>query len=123
MTSQSFCVACSGSFQSCLYSLQHLYVCHYYTGFTVNHQFCNLFFSFDFGEQIKNGHVSKSNLIKDYCDGENCKRHPLFSVGANGLQLLIYYDNLEICNPLGSKRKIHKLGLPIVCTCIYRLVI
>ena len=26
------------------------------------------------------------------------------------LQLTLYYDDLEVCNPFGSKAKIHKLG-------------
>ena len=28
----------------------------------------------------------------------------------DGLQLFLYFDEVEICNPLGSKRKKHKLG-------------
>ena len=27
------------------------------------------------------------------------------------LQIMLYYDDLEACNPLGSKAKIHKLGI------------
>ena len=35
--------------------------------------------------------------------------HPIFSVDKQGLQLLLYNDDVEICNPLGSKSKIHKM--------------
>ena len=34
----------------------------------------------------------------------------LFSVHENSLQLFLYYDDVEFCNPLGSKKQIHKLG-------------
>ncbi len=48
------------------------------------------------------------------------RSHPLFSVHCDGLQLFLYYDDVEVCNPLGSKRKIHKLGMyiyiPLVAT-------
>ena len=52
-----------------------------------------------------------SDFMEDYCDGEVFKNHPLFSLEKKALQLLLYYDEVEICNPLGSKRKIHKLGM------------
>ena len=42
--------------------------------------------------------------------------HPLYSVQKNALQVLFYYDELETCNPLGSKTKVHKLGMYTVCT-------
>lgn len=49
--------------------------------------------------------------MKDYCDGENFKSHPLFSVQRRVFQLFLYYDDLEICNPLGSKRGVQKIGM------------
>ena len=48
--------------------------------------------------------------MNDYCDGSEFKRHALFSTHVNSLQLIFYYDDVEICNPLGSKSSIHKLG-------------
>ena len=56
-------------------------------------------------------------LLLDYCDGDVCKSHPLFSACANSLQILLYYDDIEVCNPLGAKRKKHKLGevMPDIC--------
>ena len=27
-----------------------------------------------------------------------------------GLQVIVYYDDVEVCNPLGSKAKKHNLG-------------
>ncbi len=36
--------------------------------------------------------------------------HPLFSVHECGLQVMLYYDDVEVCNPLGSAATVHKLG-------------
>ena len=56
------------------------------------------------------GHKSpETNVLSDYCDGERCKTHSLFSVSSN-LQILFYYDDVEPCNTLGSGRAKHKLG-------------
>ena len=60
--------------------------------------------------QIHNGHLSDDGFLQDYCDGLNYHNHPLFSVRKDSLQLLFYFDDVEICNLLGSKRTIHKLG-------------
>ncbi len=50
------------------------------------------------------------DVLSDYCDGEAFQAHPLFSVRHGALEITLYYDDVEICNPLGSKRKIHKQG-------------
>ena len=52
--------------------------------------------------------------MNDYCDGEAFKSHPLFSVQTNAIQILFYFDELEVCNPIGTKAKIHKLGFHIL---------
>ena len=36
--------------------------------------------------------------------------HPLFSLHPNNLQLFLYYDHVELCNPLRSKKHKHKFG-------------
>ena len=48
--------------------------------------------------------------MSDICDGESYKKHPLFSLQNNSLEILLYYDDLEVCNPLSSRSKIHKIG-------------
>ena len=35
---------------------------------------------------------------------------PFNSREKNALQILLYYDEVKICNPLGTKVKCHKLG-------------
>ena len=48
--------------------------------------------------------------MSDFCDGKVYLGHPLFSAHSSALQIFFYYDDLEICNPLGSKAKVHKLS-------------
>ena len=46
----------------------------------------------------------------DYCDSTLFKSHPLFKQDKLALQITLFYDDLEVCNPLGSRAKVHKLG-------------
>lgn len=50
----------------------------------------------------------------DFCDGEQFKEHSLLKDDPTALQICLYYDDLEICNALGSKTKKHKLGTATV---------
>ena len=60
----------------------------------------------------KHGHrSSQQDLLTDYCDGSAYQSHALFSVNFSALQIHLYYDDLEICNPLASKRNKHKQGI------------
>ena len=59
---------------------------------------------------MEKGHKSLSDIMEDYCDGEVFKSHPLFSVQTTAIQILFYFDELEVCCPIGTKAKIHKLG-------------
>lgn len=43
------------------------------------------------------------------------KNHPLFQAHPSSLQLIVYFDELEVCNPLGSHSGVHKLGKSIHC--------
>ena len=58
-----------------------------------------------------NSRVHRDGRIEDFCDGELFKSHALFSKDPKALQIIAYYDELEVCNPLGSHVKTHKLGL------------
>ena len=55
-----------------------------------------------------------SHVSQDFCDGKVAHSHPLFSSCTNTLQLLFYYDDVEVVNPIGSHRKVHKLGTSLV---------
>ena len=48
--------------------------------------------------------------MEDYCDGLQFKNHPLYSSEPQALQIMLYYDEVELCNPLGAAKKIHKVG-------------
>ena len=59
------------------------------------------------------GHSRSDGLLGDYCDGCDFSHHPLYSVDPTSLQILLYYDDVEVCNPLGTKVKLHKLGISV----------
>ena len=50
--------------------------------------------------------------MRDLCDGDDFSqgKHPLFSVNLKAIQLIIYYDDFEVANPLGAKAVVHKIG-------------
>lgn len=54
--------------------------------------------------------IDLPGYLSDFCDGSVYKRNSLFTSHRGVLQIMLYYDDLEICNPLGLKRKKHKLG-------------
>uniref|UniRef100_A0A1X7UBD0 C2H2-type domain-containing protein n=1 Tax=Amphimedon queenslandica TaxID=400682 RepID=A0A1X7UBD0_AMPQE len=53
----------------------------------------------------------KQLLSNDFIFNDAYKDHLLFQDHPNALQIMLYYDDVEVCNPIGSKAKIHKLGL------------
>ena len=59
--------------------------------------------------------------MRDFCDGELFKpgHHPLFSVNNKAVQILLYYDDFEVANPLGAKATVHKLGIYAIHNVIY----
>ena len=54
--------------------------------------------------------------MEDYCDGEAFSSHALFSAHINALQILFYFDELEVANPIGSKAKIIMNIVRFICT-------
>ena len=55
--------------------------------------------------------VHTDGIIEDVCDGKVFQSHPIFSSDPLALQLMLFYDELELCNPLGTHIKKHKLGV------------
>ena len=55
-------------------------------------------------------HKSPDGILADYCDGSLFKSNPLFVEDPSALQIQLYYDEIEVCNPIGSFAKKHKLG-------------
>jgi len=60
--------------------------------------------------QVCDGHRRSDDVLVDYCDSVAAQTHPLFGKDLRAIQLLLYYDEVELCNPLGSSRKKHKIG-------------
>ncbi len=61
-------------------------------------------------EIIGKSHVSTDGSMRDICDGDFVKKHPVFRAHPDGLQFLLYHDDIEVCNPLGTSAGVHKLG-------------
>ena len=51
--------------------------------------------------------------MRDFCDGDlfSAGQHPLLSVHEKAIQLILYNDDFEVANPLGSKATVHKIGM------------
>lgn len=61
-------------------------------------------------DEIEYGHEAPAGVLCDFCDGEFVRNHPLVKANPKALLLALYYDDLEMANPLGSRRGKHKLG-------------
>lgn len=59
--------------------------------------------------EVLRGHASSSSYLYDVCDGEYIKKHPLTHCGHPFLRFLLFCDDLEVCNPVGSHTKVHKI--------------
>ncbi|KAL7392183.1 hypothetical protein ABVT39_020582 [Epinephelus coioides] len=53
----------------------------------------------------------KDGFFHDFIDGDIFKSHPLFLKVPTALQLILYTDEIELCNPLGSRANKNKLLL------------
>ena len=61
-------------------------------------------------EEVRKTHDSTDNVMKDFCDVEFWKTHSVFKKYTGALQFILYYDDIEVSNPLGAKAGMHKLG-------------
>ena len=55
-------------------------------------------------------HSQPPGFLADYCDGSCYKSHPLYRKDTTALQIIAYFDEVEVCNPLGSHAGVHKIG-------------
>ena len=46
----------------------------------------------------------------NFCDAQLTRESEIFKNYPTALQLIMYYDDIEVANPLGAKAGIHKLG-------------
>ena len=53
---------------------------------------------------------SEDGVSRSYLDGSRAKTHPLLLRFPKIIRLQIYWDDIEVVNPLGSKTSIHKIA-------------
>ena len=56
-------------------------------------------------------HFSKEGFLFDICDGDCFKNNQIFQEHPDGLQIILYHDEVEVCNPLGTHTGKHKIDL------------
>ena len=54
----------------------------------------------------------------DICDGDLFASHPVFQRNEKALQIIGYYDELTLTNPIGSRAKKHKIGNLVTAECV-----
>ena len=59
--------------------------------------------------QVTKSNSSSDGYLRDMCDGSYFREHRLFQAHPDALQLQLFYDDMEVVNPLGTKTKKHKL--------------
>ena len=61
-------------------------------------------------QEVLDGHQSSGGVLRDFCDGEFAKNHPMILRDPHTLVLGLFYDDLGVINPLGSSKSKLKLG-------------
>ena len=56
-------------------------------------------------------HSCKDGILFDICDGQLFKNNRIFQDHPNALQIILYHDEVELCNPLGTHVGRHKIDL------------
>lgn len=54
-------------------------------------------------------YTTRNGAYESFLDGKHFKENALLSTEAITLSLLLYIDDFEVCNPLGTSRKKHKI--------------
>lgn len=55
--------------------------------------------------------IRTDNMLEDFCDGSVFSKSTFFTNDPKALQIVAYYDDLEVVNPLGAYVKKHKVGV------------
>ena len=71
-----------------------------------------------FGSRIapQANHHLDAHLLSDYTNGEYFKKSSYFKGNPSLLRLHLYCDEVEVCNPIGSSKGLHKL------VCVYYIL-
>ena len=70
-----------------------------------------LYANTDFKAWLHKERVSTDQTIRSFSDGKVFSQYLLCSCECKALQLQLYFDEVEVANPLGSKTKIHDLEI------------
>lgn len=63
----------------------------------------------DIKEEVDSGHYSSDGIMRDICDGSFVRVNYGAEYDSRKLLLAFYCDEVEVANPLGSRRGKHKL--------------
>lgn len=63
----------------------------------------------DIAERTLSRHSNSTGHIKSICDGTFFKQSDFYAGEETRLSLILYVDDFEVCNPLGTSRKKHKI--------------
>jgi len=61
-------------------------------------------------QYFKNNITKNESVYTHFIDGTVYENNSFFQVNKNAIQIQLYFDEFEVCNPLGSKTGIHKMG-------------
>ena len=61
--------------------------------------------------EVQSEHRSTDDFMRDICDGSYVRNHLLFHTHPSALQIILYTDDIEIVNPIGSHTTKHKLTM------------
>ena len=60
---------------------------------------------------IDNPHCTRDGYMGDFCDGTSYEIYPLLRHNKKALQFLLYLDDIEVVNPLGTGVRKHKVTM------------
>ncbi len=60
---------------------------------------------------VQNEKLCPPGFMRGYQDGQQYQQHGIFKTHPHALRLQLFYDDVEVTNPIGSKAGVHKLGL------------
>ncbi len=60
--------------------------------------------------EVQGKHASSDGNLRDFCDGDAYKNHPIFSLDEPTLQINLYHDDFQVVNPLGNRVKKYKIS-------------
>lgn len=60
--------------------------------------------------QVMNSHESVDRTLRDLCDGTQFARNNLFKEYQQVLQIILYYDDFTVVNPIGYKAPEDQFG-------------